>query len=216
MTNTKLSNIILLAGDRNLNGEKFRKICDKSCVILNKEYDRVNQVSIGKVINFSRLCVLAIRGIYHEYMDSRVREKVVSRVFNLSSDEVTGDLVALVRSDKNHSVFVNDLRYGANIPKKKLESLNMIWGNADLRALDDFKHVQNLNVVMGNIYISGKTENVELLNNLEVVTGDVYAESLSSIENLKDFQYVGGKIYNKGKSYTLDELKSAKKQFIKK
>lgn len=215
MTNEKLSSIIIFASDKKLNGEKFKKICDKGCDILNREYDRGNQFSLGRLIDLPRLCVLGIRGVYHEYMDSKNRELIASKLFNVPRDEVTGNLVNLTDSIQNYSVFVNDLRYTANIFKENLESLNVIWGNADLRALDDFKYVKNLNVVMGNIYMSEKTEGFELLDNLEVVTGDVYAERLSGLEPLTKLQYVGGKIYNKGNVYTLDELKDNKKNIKK-
>ncbi len=216
MTDTKLSNIILLADDSRLNGGKLKKICDKMCDIIDRDDERMRRVSIGRAIDFSRFCVLGIRGVYHECIDFKIKEKVATKLFGVSRDKVTGNLATFIHSEQNFSILVDDIRYGAEISKKKLEHLKAIWGSVDLCALDDLKYLQKLKVVMGDIRMSSKNRNLDMLNNLEVVTGNVYADGVDGMLTLPNLKYVGGNIYNNGNVYTLDGLKNDKKQFVKK
>lgn len=207
MDNEKLYNIIMLSEDKKLNGEKLRKISMKCCDLIEK----INDDSYSALGN-ARRCILmpvaivtGMRGVYQEFLDIKRREKIISKVLDVESKLVTGDLTTFISSDTRFPYFVDNLQYDASISLDRMQALKLVWGDIDLRKLHDFSYVKSLQTVMGDVYIS-TAENIDELKHLQVVTGDIYMEQLDNISFFGDSLYVGGMIYTKQGPYKQDNL----------
>ena len=62
-----------------------------------------------------------------------------------------------------------DIRYSASLSKKYLENKKIIWGNLDIRALDDTSCLQNLELVGGDLLVGDSCN----LPNLKCVFGNI-------------------------------------------
>ena len=198
MDNNILCNVIMLAEDQTLNGQKLEHITSRCCELVAK----VNEDSYTILDNAKR-CVLipaafvmGLRGIYREFKDIKKREKIVSKVFDVNPRNVTGDLTTFISSQTKFSHFVDSFQYDASVSLDRMQSLEFVWGNVDLRKLHDFGYAKSLNVVMGNFYASTAI-NPEGLKQLQVVTGDMHMEQFDNLDFLNSDLYVGGNIYTR-------------------
>lgn len=217
MENVMLDNIVLLSEDKNFKGKKFQKLCNRSSELISKvmDVDYYDGCSaFGKTMLLTDAFVTTLRGVYQESRDIKNRERIVSKVFSIPKDQVTGDFSTFISSDNCFPVYVSDFQYDASVSKSRLASLKMLFGDADLRKLHDFQYLDSLNVVMGNVYTSFAT-NSDGLSNLEVVTGDMHFENFDKVPNLENLSYLGGHIYVGDSVLSLDEVKSSNKEFVK-
>lgn len=216
MKKEMLENIILLAEDKKLNGQKFDKICDKGITLITKTNDMYYEGNKVRSAFFaSETFIVALRGVFQEVRDIKRREKVASKVFSIPSKYVTGDLTTFISSDEKCPVYVNDFQYDASVSLDRVAQLRMIWGDANLRKLHDFQWLKSLKVVMGDVYTSDAV-NLDGMNNLEVVTGDLHFENLNEIPKCEKLSYVGGNIYSKDGVFSLEEIKTKACQNVKK
>lgn len=217
MENVMLDTIALLSEDKNFKGEKFQKLCNHSIDLISKVMD-VNyydgRSAFGKTMLLTDIFVTALRGVNRERRDIKSRERIVSKVFSIPKDQITGDFSAFISSNTCFPVYVSDFQYDASVSKSRLASLKMLFGDADLRKLHNFEYLNSLKVVMGNVYTSFAT-NSDGLSNLEVVTGDLHLENFDKVPNLENLSYLGGHIYMGNSVLSLDEIKSSNKEFVK-
>ena len=210
MDNSMLSNIIVLAEDKKLNGDKLERITAKCSDLIVKANDDSYTI-VGNIKNsviISIAFVTALRGIYHEFQDIKRREKIASKVFNIDSRLVTGDFTTFISSATKFPYFVNRFQYDASVSLNRMQALELVWGDADLRKLHDFSYARSLKVVMGNFYAS-TANNPEGLKQLQVVTGDMHMEQFDNLDFLNPSLYVGGNIFTKNGVY---EIQSCKKK----
>ncbi len=197
MDNNLLEKIVSLTEDKYLSGqiykEKFDKYLDFYCKV-NDSYDEFSKVKQGLLLLKGNALVL---DLFIEGSNvKKSKRKRISEVFGISRDKITGDFSTFLNSKSNYEVFVDDFRYSALVSSDKLSHLNIIWGNADFRKLHNLENLENLKVVMGDVYITDAI-NVGGLSHLEVVTGDLHMEQLDCIDFLENLSYVGGKIYTR-------------------
>lgn len=216
MRTQSLYNIILLAEDKKLNGEKLNKICDKGVSIISEVNEAYyNHNKIKSAILVPQAFFTIVQGLIREQYEIKRRKQIASNVFSVKEDLITGEHSEFI-SEKNNKyvVFVNDLSFDATIEPTRMEDLEIIWGKANFKKLHDFKNLSSLEIVMGDIETS-TAENLEGLSNLKIVTGDIHAERLDNIDFLKGLEYLGGKIYHKEQEFSLEQLKEKQKVNIK-
>lgn len=211
MDNNMLSNIIVLAEDKKLNGDKLERITTKCCNLIVKANDDSYTIvgNAKKSIIMPIAFVMGLRGVYHEFQDIKRREKIASKVFNIDSRLVTGDLTMFISSTTRFPYFVNRFQYDASVSLDRMQALEFVWGDADLRKLHDFSYARSLKVVMGDFYAS-TANNPEGLKELQVVTGDMHMEQFDNLDFLNSSLYVGGNIYTKNGVY---EMQPCKKRY---
>lgn len=211
MNNSTLNDIIILAEDKTLNGDKLKKLTEQGCrlvSVMNEEsYSLFDTVKKKALV--PKTFITGLKAIYQEIHDIKNREKVVSRVFNFDSNLVTGDLATFIGSKTRFPYFVDSFQYDASVSLDRMDSLKFVWGDIDLRKLHDFSHVKSLNVVMGDFYAS-TAKNPEGLQSLQVVTGDMHMEQFENVDFLNPSLYVGGAIYTKN---GVHELTSYQKSY---
>lgn len=139
------------------------------------------------------------------------RRKAIMKATGLTKDEIAMDLNELERlrnARKNVKVYGDSIRYGANIRKEWLASIETIFGDADLQALDDFTCLSSLKSIYGDLNLSQVQDSKVDLTGLQVqmVYGDIHAEQAKSTAGLEDLFAVGGIIYYQGKTYKLEEF----------
>lgn len=201
MDNILLDNITLLSSlteRKKTDGCKLKKLEEKGIRLIDfcsTEAD-LRSKKVFQTMLLPATALVVLKALMSEIGNIRKREKVVSKLFNVDRNFVTGDLTKFISSGINYPYFVDDFRYDASVSNGCMESLMFVWGNADLRALHDFDHARALSVVVGDLYTS-TAENVQGLKNLQVVTGDIHMEQFENVDFLNDSLYVGGNIYTK-------------------
>ena len=206
MDNEMLSNIIILANDKKLNGEKLKKLMEKECRLVNEinksSFKRADKIK--KSLLLPMTFITGLKALYQEDYDIKRREKILSQVLNVNPEFITGDFVTFVDSPRCYPFFVDDFQYNGSVSLDRMKTLMLVWGNADLKKLHDFSNVSSLKVVMGDLYIStGK--NTDGLSNLDVVTGDIHMEQIDNVDFLNSSLYVGGNVYTKQGIYKMNE-----------
>lgn len=198
MDNSTLNDIIMLAEDKTLNGDKLRKLTEDGCRLVNVINEEPYSFfdTVKKRVLVPKTFIIGLKAIYQEIQDIKNREKIVSRVFNFNSNLVTGDLATFIGSKTRFPYFVDSFQYDASVSLDRMDSLKFVWGDVDLRKLHDFSHAKSLNIVMGDFYAS-TAQNPEGLQNLQVVTGDMHMEQFENVDFLSPSLYVGGAIYTK-------------------
>ena len=199
MENNVLGNIMLLAQNPEFGTDKLNGLMDRGCEVL--EYIRGASLtmseSIRRTVSIPQFFVLLFRGGLEKHKVISRRVKAISKVLEVDSTLVTGDLTSFIKSDINYSYFVSDLQYDASVSLDKMASLELIWGDAHLEKLHDFSYLSSLRCVIGNLYAT-TAENVEGLRGLGVVTGDVHLEQFD-MEQISFFFFfhISGRIYAK-------------------
>lgn len=197
MKTEMLDKIILLSEDERLNGKIYNDKFDHYFDFFyetNDSYDECSKIKRGLLLVKNSTMILDL--LVENINIKRLRKKILSGLFDIPKDKITGDFSSFLKKESHYEVFVDDFQYSALVPNDKLSSLNIIWGDANLQKLHDFEKLTNLKVVIGDVYTSDAI-NTNGLNNLEVVTGDLHIEKLDCINDLKNLIYVGGKIYTK-------------------
>lgn len=189
--------IILLCEDENLNGklykDKFNDYCDFFDSV--NDYDEFNKVNWGFFL--AKISALILDLTIDSSKIRRSKRKIVSELFGIDKDKITGNYSSFINSKVDYEVFVDDFSYSAVVPKDKLNRLSIVWGNANFQKLHDLENLHNLKVVMGDVHFSDAI-NVENFTNLEIVTGDVYLDDIDSVRILDNLSYLGGDIYIRG------------------
>lgn len=139
------------------------------------------------------------------------KKKALMEATGLDKDSIAIDIneLELLRSKrKSVKVFGDSIRYSAQIKKEWLASIETIFGDADLQALDNFECLAALKAIYGNLNLSQvKDSKVDLSGlHVQMVYGDIHAEQAASTAGLEDLLAVGGTIYYQDKAYTLDEF----------
>ncbi len=148
------------------------------------------------------------------------RKKAIMKATSLDSESVAMDINELERlrnARKNVRVFGDSIRYSAQIKKEWLASIETIFGDADLQALDDFSCLSSLKAIYGDLNLV-QCKDVEAdLSGLQVqmVYGDIHAERAKSTAGLESLLTVGGTIYYQDKAYSLDQFQELLSQDTK-
>ena len=127
------------------------------------------------------------------------------------ADEVAIDineLQSLRSTRKNVKVYGDSIRYSAQIRKEWLASIETIFGDADLQALDDFSCLASLKAIYGDLNLAQCKDTEVDLSGLQVqmVYGDIHAERAKSTAGLENLLSVGGTIYYQGQDYSLEQF----------
>lgn len=139
------------------------------------------------------------------------RRKAIMNATGLEKDAIAMDineLEKLRKEGKNVKVYGDSIRYGAHIKKEWLATIETIFGNADLQALDDFSCLSSLTSIYGDLNLSQvKNSQVDLSGlHVQMVYGDIHAEQAKSTTGLEDLYAVGGMVYYQGKAYKLEDF----------
>ncbi len=144
-------------------------------------------------------------------LEMKKRKKEIMKATELSADEVAIDineLQSLRSTRKNVKVYGDSIRYSAQIRKEWLASIETIFGDADLQALDDFSCLASLKAIYGDLNLAQCKDTEVDLSGLQVqmVYGDIHAERAKSTAGLENLLSVGGTIYYQGQDYSLEQF----------
>ncbi|MBS6196028.1 MAG: hypothetical protein KH828_10670 [Clostridiales bacterium] len=120
--------------------------------------------------------VMGFLGLAVEIWESYYRKKRLMSILKCSEKVLAVDIGELLKKKSNTVYIGDDYTYHAVTDVKYLKNVRLIFGNADLRALEEMRFVKKLRVVMGDLF-------------------------LSSAEGLEKLRYVGGTIYYKNQKF---------------
>ncbi len=174
-------------------------------------YSEHKMAKVGEIINGVKAYGYGMTAVIADSLETRTKKAALMQSTGLDSDAIAMDineLQALRSKRKAVKVYGGDIRYSAQVRKEWLASIETIFGDADLQALDSFECLSSLKAIYGDLNLSQvKDSKVDLTGlHLQMVYGDIHAEQVASTEGLEDLLTVGGTIYYQGNAYTLDSF----------
>lgn len=144
-------------------------------------------------------------------VETKKKRQMIAKATGIDEAQIAMDINELeaIRNKKMPvKVFGSDIRYSAQIRKEWLSSIEIIFGDANLQALDNFECLSSLKAIYGNLNLAQcKDSKVDISPlSLEMVYGDIHAEQVTSTEGLKGLLSVGGSIYYQDSKYSLDKF----------
>lgn len=174
-------------------------------------YSENRMAKVGETLNGVKAFGYGVTAAIADSLETRNRRNALMQATGLEKDAIAMDineLQALRNQGKAVKVYGGDIRYSAQIKKEWLASIETIFGNADLQALDDFSCLASLKAIYGDLNLSQvKDSKVDLSGlHLQMVYGDIHAEQAASTNGLEELLAVGGTIYYQEDSYSLDDF----------
>lgn len=208
--------------------EKYQPVEYKANEVINKGQDimyRANMMGSdeGK-LSETQASAIIIRGMLKvghgcliEYMMHRKIKKELISLGLYKEDEIVIGINELNDSKTKVKVFIGDIDYRANIRKKDLDSLEVIFGNASFIALNSqygdeeniSSHIKNIKVVTGNLLLNDLTCPIDLV----AVFGNTDLTFVKNMNNLNKFRYNLGNLSLTGEQYP-QSLKKVGKNII--
>ena len=175
-------------------------------------YSESRMAKVGETVNGVKAFGYGVTAAIADSLETRNRRNALMQATGLDKDAIAMDineLQALRSQGKAVKVYGGDIRYSAQIKKEWLASIETIFGNADLQALDDFSCLASLKAIYGDLNLAQvKDSKVDLSGlHLQMVYGDIHAEQAASTNGLEELLAVGGTIYYQGASYSLEKKK---------
>lgn len=126
-------------------------------------------------------------------VDRRRRVSTIAKILGCDKSLIAGELNEYLENKCVQPFFADDMTYKAYVSDEGLETLSIIWGDADLRSVRDLTKLKSLKMVLGDLYLSTQ-DSLEGLDSLQYVGGDVKLTKVSSLEGLNPELFVGGKV----------------------
>ncbi len=140
-------------------------------------------------------------------MEEKITHKNLSEILSLPPQEIAMNLVELKKAsylNQPAKCYGRDFHYVPDIRDEWLDSLQIIWGDAHLEALEYSQPLSSLTSVWGDLYLSKETDLSDI--NLEMVYGDIYVGNAIDVTPLTSLLAVGGNIYYHGQVYDLENF----------
>jgi hypothetical protein len=221
-TNRNLHNYKLQKSKKPAMSEKF---INKASAIWNgteyyEEETFGEKIAHGlhNAIEATKFLVYGISAITAESLEAKNRKNKLTEILKCEKQEISIDINELIRNKEQTIYYGDTFTYSAATDKKWLKNIKMIWGDAELQALDNMECFANLESVWGDVYFSRCTDLTGL--GLRIVYGDIHGEKLVNSNGLENLLHVGGTIYYQDKEFKkLEEfylyINSSNKQIIK-
>ena len=214
MDNAMLEKIVLLADIKKVHDDDFNKLMEKGARQLGKLDDAYYEKygPIKYALRMPAAYMTAIKCINKSRVIAPKRKNLIVEHLGVPAELVALDDAQLKTPNTQFTCFANDLYYDGTIPSESLESIKLIFGDANLQKLHDFSSLTSLEAIIGNLNATTAT-NSNALENLKVVTGDLHVEQMTDLSFLSGIEYVGGSIYTKEGEKTLSDFKSFQKKY---
>lgn len=142
-------------------------------------------------------------------VEMKKKKEALVKATGFDSAEVAIDINELEKTRSKKMpvrVFGDSIRYSAQVRKEWLNGIEIIFGNADLQALDNFECLSSLKAIYGDLNLAQTKDSVVDLSplQLQMVYGDIHAERAKSTAGLEGLLSVGGTIFYQDKAYDLD------------
>lgn len=140
---------------------------------ISKMLNLVEQISAteGKVKEnyiFLKLVASSLKCfISDEIRKTRVKREL-KQVLNCEDDDIVYDENDISNNNKA-TVIAGSINYSASLNKKYLENKRIIWGDLDIRALEDISCLRNVELIGGDLLVCDDVE----LPNLKYVLGNI-------------------------------------------
>ncbi len=174
-------------------------------------YSEHKVAKVGEIINGVKAYGYGMTAVIADSLETRTKKAALIQATSLDSDAIAMDineLQALRSKRKAVKVYGGNIRYSAQVRKEWLASIETIFGDADLQALDSFECLSSLKAIYGDLNLSQvEGAKVDLSGlHLQMVYGDIHAEQAASTSGLEELLAVGGSIYYQGNVYNLDSF----------
>jgi hypothetical protein len=116
-----------------------------------------------------------------KYTEDQIKLTKIEMNLKAKRDDIALDINEYLNNECNQSVYADDFRYSAYINDEGLKNLEVVWGDADFRALpaNKLECLKSLKAVLGNLYLSsGSLDNVYVGGNV-IVTDRNKAKGLT-------------------------------------
>ena len=114
-------------------------------------------------------------------VEDQIKLAKIEMSLKAQRDDIALDINEYLKNNCNQSIYADDFRYSACINDEGLKNLEVVWGDADFRALsaDKIAYLKSLKAVLGNLYLSsGKLNDVYVGGNV-IVTDENKVKGLT-------------------------------------
>ena len=126
----------------------------KASCDFNNEKNWKNSIVLD-LLRANRMFVYSILAMLSELVENYARKRRLCKLLNLQSDEVAVDINDLLKHKEKIRCYGDNFTYNAAMDKSYLKNIEVIFGDANLEALDDIKCFGKLKKVSGIIYYKG-------------------------------------------------------------
>lgn len=134
--------------------------------LIGEFYDKESTIK-GKYI-FIKIALTSLNYILTEEKEKNKAKKALQDILGCHKEDIVYDEND-IKKNADATVIAGSVRYSATFPTSYLRNKKIVWGNLDIRALEDTSCLQNLELVGGDLLVRDSYN----LPNLKYVLGNV-------------------------------------------
>ena len=155
------------------------KCLDKACATYSEMGD-LSREDEGKGLIPKFFLQAAAYGV-SKAVEDQIKLAKIEMLLKANREDIALDINEYTKNKCNQPVYADDFCYSGVINDEGLKNLEVVWGDADFRALskDKIAYLKSLKAVLGNLYLSsGKLNDVYVGGNV-IVTDENKVKGLT-------------------------------------